>query len=454
MTVQILDDGRSDGTALQGPKLTFFAGTSGGTPVVQPSGNALAAIARGSGAGVIMGFSATNSPSSVATLTTVSASITLVGGTGAPVTIASGDVLFVNKPTSQAGLGIGNVLVGSAGVAAVTFSNFVSGFLTPTASQVYSFIAIRGLTSTTAALTPAAVAPATTAEQIFSVPGVRVGELLQVMKPTVQAGIDIVGIRVVGNNSVGITFGNVTSGTVITPTAAQTYTFISLGGVDAQSNDVVYQVSVSPAAVGALSTVNNGLTITNLALGDIVTSVSKPTQQNGLLVGGGGFVSAAGSAGFTLANVTSAGSLTPTANEVYAVRTWRPNLAGPMALYTPTLSPTSIAANTTAEQGFTVTGLVTNSMVWVNKPTTQNGIGIVGVRVSAFNTLGITFANFTSGTLTPAQGEVYTVGNFQMPVEATGNSWIMTAQAVEQQSAAQGQAIRNGLVALNLLGGS
>ena len=50
-----------------------------------------------------------------------------------------------------------------------------------------------------------------------------------------------------------------------------------------------------------------------------------------------------------------------------------------MVLYTQTLTPASVAANTTAEQTFTVTGLVLSSAAWVNKPSFTTGIGIVGV---------------------------------------------------------------------------
>lgn len=74
-----------------------------------------------------------------------------------------------------------------------------------------------------------------------------------------------------------------------------------------------------------------------------------------------------------------------------------------------TLSPALIAANTTAEQTFTVAGLKVGDYVYVNKPTAQAGLGIVGSRVSAANTLGITFSNNTGGNITPTASQVYTV---------------------------------------------
>jgi hypothetical protein len=78
-------------------------------------------------------------------------------------------------------------------------------------------------------------------------------------------------------------------------------------------------------------------------------------------------------------------------------------------LATVTLSPAEVAINTTAEQTFTLNGLKTGDLVVVNKPTAQAGLGIVGSRVSAANTLAITFANNTAGAITPTASEVYKV---------------------------------------------
>jgi len=82
---------------------------------------------------------------------------------------------------------------------------------------------------------------------------------------------------------------------------------------------------------------------------------------------------------------------------------------GGLAFYSPTLSPALVAANTTAEQTFTVPGLMTTDVVFVNKPTAQAGLGIVGARVSALNTLAITFSNNTGVGITPTATQVYSV---------------------------------------------
>lgn len=85
------------------------------------------------------------------------------------------------------------------------------------------------------------------------------------------------------------------------------------------------------------------------------------------------------------------------------------------ALYrlTTSLTPASVAANTTAEQTFTLSGLVVGDAVFVSKPTAQAGLGIVGVRVSAVDTLAITFANNTGSPIVPTAAETYTVGGIR-----------------------------------------
>lgn len=73
--------------------------------------------------------------------------------------------------------------------------------------------------------------------------------------------------------------------------------------------------------------------------------------------------------------------------------------------YTVSITPTSVAATTIAEQTFTVTGVATGQVIVVSSPSAQTaGIGIVGCRVSAANTVAIAFHNITAGAVTPAAG--------------------------------------------------
>lgn len=97
----------------------------------------------------------------------------------------------------------------AAGVAGLTAANRVS--------QILKF---------TASLSPAQVAAAGGAEQIFAVAGILATDIVQsVTKPTVQAGLILGGARVSSAGNIAINFGNCTAATPITPTAAETYTF-------------------------------------------------------------------------------------------------------------------------------------------------------------------------------------------------------------------------------------
>lgn len=73
------------------------------------------------------------------------------------------------------------------------------------------------------------------------------------------------------------------------------------------------------------------------------------------------------------------------------------------------LTPAAVAANTTAEQTFAVSGLKVGDFIDVNKAAAQAGLGIVGARVSAANTLAITFSNNTGASITPTAGEAYSI---------------------------------------------
>lgn len=78
--------------------------------------------------------------------------------------------------------------------------------------------------------------------------------------------------------------------------------------------------------------------------------------------------------------------------------------------YQATLTPTSVSNHTTAEQTFTFTGVeAADFVLGVSKPTAQAGLGIVGQRITATNTVGITFVNSTTTPITPTATEIYTI---------------------------------------------
>jgi hypothetical protein len=84
------------------------------------------------------------------------------------------------------------------------------------------------------------------------------------------------------------------------------------------------------------------------------------------------------------------------------------NIANIMLLQA-TLTPAAVVSATAPQQTFTVSGLVVGDFVQVMKPTAQAGLGISGARVTAANTLGITFDNPTIADITPTAGETYII---------------------------------------------
>jgi hypothetical protein len=82
---------------------------------------------------------------------------------------------------------------------------------------------------------------------------------------------------------------------------------------------------------------------------------------------------------------------------------------GPRFFYMNVLaSPVAVATIVVVEQSITVTGLAAGDMVLsINKPTINGAIGVINGRVSSANTLAMTFANPTAGSVTPTAAEVY-----------------------------------------------
>ena len=68
------------------------------------------------------------------------------------------------------------------------------------------------------------------------------------------------------------------------------------------------------------------------------------------------------------------------------------------------LTPVSVATVATVEQTFAVPGLQVGDHVTVTPPSITAGVAPVCARVSAANTLAVTFINSTAGALVPAAG--------------------------------------------------
>ena len=100
------------------------------------------------------------------------------------------------------------------------------------------------------------------------------------------------------------------------------------------------------------------------------------------------------------------------------------------------LTPVSVAANTSAEQTFTVTGLpMTNSTpgtVGISKPSHQYGLAMGGARISAQDTLAINYENLTSSAITPVS-ETYLIACLNgIPPLAGGWVALPFSQSLQQ----------------------
>lgn len=324
-----LSDGNSNGTTLgrnQSDPISFY----NYEPVVQPGTNGFPARTSAN----LTIWATTQTLTAVDPNTTGERAMTITG------VLATDMVAVVNKPTAQAGLLIGTARVSAADTVRVTLGNDTAATITPTATQTYAVITLGAALTTTSALSPSSVGPNTTYEQFFSLSGVWPGQVIFVNKPTAQAGLIITNARAAGIDQVAIQFQNLTAAT-ITPTAAETYTFGCAAGF----------------------------------------------QQ------------------------------APLMTEISAA-----------------LTPSSVAANTSAEQTFTVAGLVAGTEVAVTKPTVTTNLVLAGARVSAANTLAITFANNTASAIVPP-AETYLVAYFPTSAPVAGSGTVIPAQKGNASSA-------------------
>lgn len=68
-----------------------------------------------------------------------------------------------------------------------------------------------------------------------------------------------------------------------------------------------------------------------------------------------------------------------------------------------TVDPTSVSANTTSEQTFTLSGVASDDIIIVTKPSHTTGLGIVNYRVSSKDTVAVTFMNTTGSSIDPPE---------------------------------------------------
>lgn len=85
------------------------------------------------------------------------------------------------------------------------------------------------------------------------------------------------------------------------------------------------------------------------------------------------------------------------------------NIANSFFLQLTVVAGAALTASTTTTRTYTLLGVRLGDIAWVNKPSATAGVSIAGVRVSAADTIEISFGNLTAGTPSLPASEVYLV---------------------------------------------
>jgi len=398
--------------------------------------------------------------------TTTAEQTSFVGYTSTSIYgVDTSSVIWVNKSTATAGLGIGGARVASSGAIAVTYIN-ESSAAQNIPVQVYDVIEVKaGALTTTATLSPVAVPATSTVEQIFTLTGnvCYPGTIGIVNKPTQQTSLAYSQFcRVVGLNQVGITYINTLSTAAITPTASEAYQFAFLPQLNAFNPTVIYMIPGGQAATNASSVTWETSAATGLVTTDVCSGVGIALSSAALssTMIGNPYVTSAGV--LQIPYLTVLGTQTPPASQTLSVTVQKAFPLNPNMLYSTTLAGTTCAATTTVEATTTVTGLLVSSSVGV-MPTTgpwQSGVIVANARVSAANTIAVTYINPTTSSVAIPTTSVL-INNIQMQGPGAGVLLGSTAGAgcavvqsyypALQQTAAMANALRNALVNLNLI---
>jgi len=476
-------------------------------PVTQPTNPSEAPASFALGQSAVVVYSTTQNPAAINAGLCAEQAFTVAG-------VQAGSIIFVNKPTTQVGLGMATGRVSAANTIQVTFYNPTAGNLTPTNPENYLVVEIRAPLVQTATLTPASVAANTTVEQVFTLTpavgafglsshqvgltsgitalnqnppgsntlaaGAQPGSINRTLvtfgtpqtvivnKPTSQAGLGIGNVRVAGNNQLGITFLNTTA-LAIVPTAAQVYSFFACRGISLNTPVVTYLAALAPVAVAQATCAEQAFaTIVGIDVGDKIIGISKPTAQAGLGIVGWR-VSAANTVAITYANVPAGGNITPT-TEVNTIYVLKSEIGENAVLrqFNAVITPVAVATITGAEQTFTVTGLPALSPVMVNAAVAPafagnlgtalpNGLALGGCRTSALNTLAINFVNMSAAAILPGTLCI-TILAAQPDISgvtagAAGSAVVWPVDVQESQQQESAEAVRQALVAQGAMAG-
>src|SRR3990167_8704929 len=449
-------DGSQWGRTSQDPIAVY-----GSTPVAQRASANQRVLTVSAATGVLVTHLTLSQQGYQAAVTSGAISSTVISVSGCPQ-LSTADVIVVNKQGADAGHGYGGARVSAAPTA--TYAHIVLHQINCSAGDLnaspdaITIAAVRGFVNSVT-LSPSVVVANNTSEQQFTVTGLAPGMTVPVVKPTEQRGLGIAGTRVVSNNILGITFVN--SGmSAITPTASEVYRYAGLAGIASTVNILTAGIFTSSLQVSGVS--NDAVTAQAIAVTGIRASdrFLGTGQHHYNDVAGITLISARVSAANvvalaflnSLSSLSAPSKLTPTVNDTYTLPMLRINNEAPMTKFEVSLSPSAVGVSASTEQSFTVTGLVNPSVVYVTKPSFTSGIGIVNCRVSAADTLGITFCNPTAASITPPT-ETYIVAAVG-PVLGRGHYLEHIVSPLAVKGVALTNELRDALAGLGLIQGN
>lgn len=244
------------------------------------------------------------------------------------------------------------------------------------------------------------------------------GMFAQINQSTANiANLAIGNVRVAGPNQIAVQFVN-TGIANVAANANMTFNVIALPSLPTVCP--VVQCSANMATLVATGTFLSNIStnpVNNITANDVVIGVATLLSNSNY---------AMGPSLCTANNINLSfygNAVTPGAG-CYTTTVHRNPGYPPMQVYSIYLAPSAVANNTTAEQVFTLPANITlfaNSAVAVNKPSFTPGISIVNARANSTTTLGVTFMNTSTGTITPP-AEFYTLASFTMPTMVLANA--------------------------------
>jgi hypothetical protein len=308
----------------------------------------------------------------------------------------------------------------------MTFGNATGSAATPSSSgETYNIVVMRGGPVVQQALTPAAIPANSTSEQTFTLAGSGAAGTAVINSAGQVTGVNITAggsnywvpplVTFAGGGPAPSMIQTGTATGLDTPaaTAAMPYGSGATGIAVVNSSGQITGVRITNPGSGYLTAPAVSFSGGNwFQPGQIVVG-SKPTSQVGLGISGWR-IPAPGQVAISFVNFTGS-AITPSAGETYSFAAFNdmPPVSGWVQYGATITTPgTSITSSSTSQVAIPLTGVASpDSVVGIQKPTTQSGLVIGGALISATtsNNIYVQFGNVSASGVTPTGAEIYVV---------------------------------------------